>query len=152
VIPPKADAEFVAAMEDVLEVDHRPYDEARPLVCLDEASKPLVGEVIEPIPAEPGQPERFDYEYIRDGTADLFMVTMPLLSRSAEVFSQRPWNHLENKPNAASSPFYTRVRNGHQNGRIPRGNRGLREITRLLIGSPCPPSDARRGKRRHSGS
>ena len=49
-------------MEDVLEVYHRPYDEARPLVCLDEASKQLVGEVVEPIPAEPGQPERFDYE------------------------------------------------------------------------------------------
>jgi hypothetical protein len=89
VIPPKADAEFVAAMEDVLEVDHRPYDEARPLVCLDEASKPLVGEVIEPIPAEPGQPERFDYEYIRDGTADLFMVTMPLLGWRAVHVTER---------------------------------------------------------------
>ncbi len=66
-------------MEDVLDVYHRPYDEKRPLVCLDEASKQLVGEVIEPIPAEPGQPERFDYEYTRNGTADLFMVSMPLL-------------------------------------------------------------------------
>ncbi len=65
-------------MEDVLEVYHRPYDEKRPLVCLDEASKRLVGEVIEPIPAEPGQPERFDYEYTRNGTANLFMISEPL--------------------------------------------------------------------------
>jgi hypothetical protein len=47
-------------MEDMLDFDHRPYDEKRPLVCLDEASKQLVGEVIEPIPAGPGQAERFD--------------------------------------------------------------------------------------------
>jgi hypothetical protein len=89
VIPPKADAEFVAAMEDVLEVYHRPYDEARPLVCLDEASKQLVGEVVEPIPAEPGQPERFDYEYIRNGTANLFLVTMPLLGWRAVHVTER---------------------------------------------------------------
>src|SRR5213078_3455222 len=59
-IPPEADAEFVCAMEDVLEVYHRPYDEKRPLVCLDEASKQLIGETVLPLPAEPGQPERFD--------------------------------------------------------------------------------------------
>src|SRR5262249_16040804 len=51
-IPPEADAEFVAAMEDVLEVYHRPYDEKRPLVALDEASKQLVGEVVQPLPPE----------------------------------------------------------------------------------------------------
>jgi hypothetical protein len=66
-------------MEDVLEVYHRPYDEKRPLVCLDEASKQLVGEVVQPLPAEPGQPERFDYEYVRNGTANLFMISEPLL-------------------------------------------------------------------------
>ena len=59
-------------MEDVLEVYHRPYDERRPLVALDEASKQLVGEVVQPLPPEPGQPERFDYEYVRNGTANLF--------------------------------------------------------------------------------
>jgi len=55
-IPPGASAEFVCAMEDVLEVYHRPYDERRPLVTLDEASKQLVGEAVEPIPAAPDQP------------------------------------------------------------------------------------------------
>jgi hypothetical protein len=89
VIPPKADAEFVAAMEDVLEVYHRPYDEKRPLVCLDEASKQLVGEVIEPIPAKPGQPQRFDYEYVRNGTANLFMLSMPLLGWRAVHVTER---------------------------------------------------------------
>ena len=88
-IPPEANAEFVAAMEDVLDVYHRPYDEKRPLVCLDEASKQLVGEVIEPIPAEPGRPERFDYEYTRNGTANLFMVSMPLLGWRAVKVTER---------------------------------------------------------------
>ena len=89
-IPPKADAEFVAAMEDVLEVYHRPYDENRPVICLDEASKQLVGEVIEPIPASPGQPERYDYEYTRQGTANLFMISEPLVGwRAVHVTGRR---------------------------------------------------------------
>jgi DDE superfamily endonuclease len=65
-------------MEDVLEVYHRPYDEKRPQVCLDEASKQLVGETVKPLSPEPGQPERFDYEYVRHGTANLFMISEPL--------------------------------------------------------------------------
>jgi hypothetical protein len=65
-------------MEDVLDVYHRLYDEKRPLVCLDEASKQLIGEVIRPIPAEPGRPERVDHEYTRNGTANLFMISEPL--------------------------------------------------------------------------
>jgi hypothetical protein len=89
-IPPEANAEFVCRMEDVPEVYHRPYDEKRPLVCLDEASKQLVGEVIEPIPAEPGQPERFDSEYTRNGTADLFMISEPLLGWRAVKVTERP--------------------------------------------------------------
>ncbi len=77
-------------MEDVLEVYHRPYDEKRPLVCLDEASKQLVGEVAEPIPAAPGRPERIDYEYTRNGTANLFMISEPLLGwRAVHVTGRR---------------------------------------------------------------
>jgi DDE superfamily endonuclease len=77
-------------MEDVLEVYHRPYDEKRPLVTLDEASKQLVGEVVQPLPPEPGQPERFDYEYVRNGTANLFMVSEPLLGwRAVQVTERR---------------------------------------------------------------
>jgi hypothetical protein len=65
-------------MEDVLDVYHRPYDETRPQVCIDETSKQLIGESVQPIPAAPGQPERFDYEYVRNGTANLFMIPEPL--------------------------------------------------------------------------
>jgi DDE superfamily endonuclease len=68
-------------MEDVLEVYHRPYDAKRPVVCLDEASKQLIRETRAPIPASPGQPERVDYEYERNGTANLFMVFEPLAGR-----------------------------------------------------------------------
>ena len=77
-------------MEDVLEVYHRPYDEKRPLIALDEASKQLVGEVVQPLPPEPGQPERFDYEYVRNGTANLFMISAPLLGwRAVQVTERR---------------------------------------------------------------
>ena len=73
------------------EVYHRPYDERRPLVCLDEASKQLIGETVQPpLPAEPGQAERFDYEYVRNGTANLFMISEPLLGwRHVEVTQRR---------------------------------------------------------------
>jgi hypothetical protein len=77
-------------MEDVLEVYHRPFDPARPLVCLDEASKQLIGEARKPLPPEPGRPERFDYEYVRNGTANLFMVSEPLLGwRAVQVTERR---------------------------------------------------------------
>src|ERR671932_246152 len=89
-IPPKADAEFVCHMEDVLEVYHRPYHPRRPLVCLDEATKQLIQEVRVPLPTRPGQPARFDYEYRRHGTANLFMICEPLLGwRSVQVTQRR---------------------------------------------------------------
>lgn len=65
-------------MEDILEVYQRPYDPQRPLVCLDETSKQLTAETRVPIPAKPGQPGRYDYEYRRNGTANLFMMFAPL--------------------------------------------------------------------------
>ncbi len=77
-------------MEEVLDVYHRPFDPRRPLVCLDETSKQLIGEVAEPVPAEPGQPERIDYEYTRNGTANLFMISEPLVGwRHVEVTERR---------------------------------------------------------------
>jgi hypothetical protein len=80
----------VAAMEDVLEVYKRPHDPKRPVVCVDEASKQLVGETRVPIPASPGQPERVDHEYVRNGTANLFMVNEPLGGvRHVEVTQRR---------------------------------------------------------------
>ena len=65
-------------MEDVLEVYTRPHDPSRPLVCLDETSKQLIAETRTPIPMKPGRPARSDYEYERNGVANLFMVFAPL--------------------------------------------------------------------------
>ena len=65
-------------MEDVLRVYERPRDPARPLVCVDESSRQLVAHSRDPIPARPGSPERWDYEYVRNGVADVFMAFAPL--------------------------------------------------------------------------
>jgi hypothetical protein len=79
VIPPEANAEFVYHMEDVLDVYTRPLDPKRPLVCLDEMPKQLIGEVRSPLPPLPGLAERFDYEYARNGVANIFCLCEPLL-------------------------------------------------------------------------
>ena len=71
-------AEFVACMEDVLDLYAEPYDPKRPVVCFDETSKQLVAEKRAPIPARAGRQERFDYEYQRNGTRNLFMTCEPL--------------------------------------------------------------------------
>jgi hypothetical protein len=78
VIPPEANAAFVAAMENTLEVYKRPRNAKRPLVCLDETSKQLIAETRQPLPMLPGQPARFDYEDKRNGTANAFMLFAPL--------------------------------------------------------------------------
>lgn len=80
-MPEGPSAEFVAAMEDVLEVYHRPYDPQRPLVCMDECSKQLIGEVRTPLPAQPGRIAKYDSEYERRGTANLFMAVEPLAGK-----------------------------------------------------------------------
>jgi hypothetical protein len=68
----------VAAMEDVLAVYTRPRDPDMPLVCLDETSKQLIAETRAPIKMKAGRPARFDYEYERNGTANLFIMFAPL--------------------------------------------------------------------------
>jgi hypothetical protein len=84
-IPPKQSGEFVYHMEDVLEVYHRPYDPKRPVVCLDETFKQLIGEVREPLPPAPTRIERYDSVYVRNGVASLFMTFEPLAG----------WRHVE---------------------------------------------------------
>jgi hypothetical protein len=77
-------------MEDVLEVYHRPFDPERPLVCLDERPVQLIGEARAPVPARPGQPARYDYEYRRNGVANLFLAFEPLVGwRHVEVTERR---------------------------------------------------------------
>jgi hypothetical protein len=89
-IPPQASAAFVCNMEDVLEVYTRPYDPNRPQVCMDETSKQLLAHIQEPLSMQPGHPQRVDYEYRREGVADLFMFFEPLAGkRYVKVTDQR---------------------------------------------------------------
>lgn len=76
-------------MEEVLKVYQRPYCEENPLICLDEATKQLVKEVTKPLPAEIGQVERMDYEYERNGTANLFMLCDPIMGGRHVKVTQR---------------------------------------------------------------
>jgi transposase len=78
-------AEFVAAMEDVLDLYEEPYDSKRPKVNFDETSKQLIEEIRQSLPPAPGQVERFDYEYKRNGTRNLFIFCEP----------QAGWRHIE---------------------------------------------------------
>jgi hypothetical protein len=78
VIPPKADGEFVADMEEVLETYVQPYDAWQPVICMDEQPIQLLQETRVPIPATKEHPRRVDYEYERAGTASIFMFCEPL--------------------------------------------------------------------------
>ena len=92
---PKVDAEFVARMEDVLDLYAEPPDEQRPVVCFDETPRQLIGESRVPVAAKPGQPARFDYEYVRNGTANVFMF----------VDAHRPWRHAKVTDRRTSRDF-----------------------------------------------
>lgn len=72
-------------MEEVLDLYHQPYDPSQPVVCFDEGSKQLIGETRVPLPMRPGEPARYDYEYERHGTCNLFMFFEPL----------QGWRHVE---------------------------------------------------------
>jgi transposase len=87
---PTVDTEFVERMEDVLELYAEPHDRARPTICFDEKPYQLIAETRAPIPAKPGQPERFDYEYQRNGVANIFvMVGAAFPWRQTKVTAQR---------------------------------------------------------------
>jgi hypothetical protein len=74
---PEVSADFVAAMEDVLDLYEAPYDPAHPVVCYDESPKQLIGEVRAALPSRPGRPVRQDTEYCRNGVRDLMMICEP---------------------------------------------------------------------------
>jgi hypothetical protein len=89
-IPPEADAAFAAAMEDVLTVYHMPHDPKVPLICMDESSKQLIGEVHPPIGMAPGHGQINDHEYVRNAVVSLFVEVEPLNGRRhVEVTAQR---------------------------------------------------------------
>jgi uncharacterized membrane protein len=81
VIPPEQNGEFVARMEQVLEAYKRPYDPLRPLICMDESPRQLIRATRVPLAAEPGKPEREDYEYERCGVSNIFLAVEPLAGK-----------------------------------------------------------------------
>jgi transposase len=97
---PKIDGEYVARMEDVLDLYAEPPDPARPVVCLDESPVQLIGEAREPILAAPGQIERVDYEYRRNGTLNLFVA----------VDANRPWRKVSVTEQRTAQDYAERLR------------------------------------------
>ena len=77
-IPSKEDADFVACMEDVLDVYELPYNPVRPVVCMDEKPYQLLGDAREPLPMRPGNDRKTDSEYVRNGTCSIFAFVEPL--------------------------------------------------------------------------
>ena len=143
VIPPTANAAFVAAMEDVLAVYTRPRDPDRPLVCLDETSKQLIRETRMPVPMKCGRPRRVDYEYERNGTANIFMLFAPL----------EGWRHVEVTDRHAAADYAAILRDlsdryfskGEQDrfgsGQSQHAYRGL-ALCLLRAGRGAPPRGA----------
>jgi hypothetical protein len=97
-IPPKQSAEFVYHMEDVLAVYQQPPDPQRPVVCLDETFRQLIGEVREALPTRPGAVERYDSVYVRNGVASVFLAFEPLAGwrqvRITETRRRTDWAHF----------------------------------------------------------
>jgi transposase len=92
-IPTQADASFVYHMEDVLAVYTRPYDPAWPQVCMDEINTQLLSETRDPLPMEPGQPKREDYEYERGGVCNVFLACEPLTGLRYTMVAARRTKH-----------------------------------------------------------
>src|SRR5438876_11265550 len=92
---PQVDGEFVARMEDVLDLYAEAPDARRPVVCFDESPTQLIGEVRQPIPAKPGRLERYDYEYRRNGTVNLFVL----------LDVHRPWRRVKVTDRRANQDF-----------------------------------------------
>ena len=97
---PAADAEFVALMEIILDLYERAYDPKHPVVCFDETSKQLIEETRLPLPAKPGQVQRYDYEYRRNGTRNLFLFFEPLAG----------WRHIDVTEHRAKLDFAHQMR------------------------------------------
>jgi len=97
---PKIDGEYVARMEDVLDLYAEPPDPARPVVCLDESPVQLIGEVREPLPASPGEVARVDYEYRRNGTVNLFVA----------VAAHRSWRKVSVTERRTAQDYAERLR------------------------------------------
>jgi hypothetical protein len=138
-IPDKPSAEFVFHMEEVLEVYHRPYDPKRPVVCVDETFKQLIGETREPLPMRPGTMARYDYVYTRNGVASLFLACEPL----------QGWRHLAVTDHRCRSDWALFIR-GLLEGRYREAEKLVLVMDQLNTHSPAslyeafPPEEAKR--------
>ena len=140
---PKVDAEFVARMEDVLELYAESPDPSRPVVCFDETPRQLIGEARVPVEAKPGRPRRVDYEYVRNGTANVFMF----------FDAHRKWRHAKVTDRRAAADFAICMRelvDHHYPGaacvRVVLDN--LSTHTPAALYETFPPEEARRVLRR----
>ena len=126
-------------MEDVLAVSTRPYDPLRPQVCLDETSRQLLGEVTPSLPPAPGRPAREDYEYVRQGVCNLFLVCEPLAGwRQVMVSARRTridWAHSHQGPGRCPLP-------GCRADRAVQDN--LNTHTPASLYAAFPPAEAKR--------
>src|SRR6202047_1508867 len=140
---PKVDGEYVARMEDVLDLYARAPDPQRPVVCFDESPTQLIGEAREPIPAKPGQLERYDCEYRRNGTANLFVF----------VDVHRPWRKVKVTESRTAVDFAACMRE-LADIHFPKAERIRVVLDNLSIHSPgalyqaFPAEEARRVLRR----
>lgn len=136
---PKIDAEYVARMEDVLDLYAETPDPTRPVVCFDESPTQLIGEVRQPIPAAPGRLERYDYEYRRNGTANLFVF----------LDAHRSWRKVKVTERRAAADFAHCMRD-LADIHYPEAERIRVVLDNLSTHSPAalyqalPPSEARR--------
>ncbi len=140
---PKVDAAYVAAMEDVLDLYGSQPDPKRPVICFDESPTQLIGEVRPPIPAEPGQLERFDFEYRRNGTVNLFVF----------LDAHRPWRKVKVTERRTAADFAACMRE-LTDIHFPEAEQIRVVLDNLSTHSPAalysafPPAEARRVRRR----
>lgn len=140
---PKVDAEYVARMEDVLDLYASKPDPKQPIVSFDESPVQLIGESREPIPAAPGRPARVDYEYRRNGTANLFVF----------LDVHQPWRHVKVTDRRAASDFAECMRD-LADVHYPKARRIRVVLDNLSTHTPAalyqsfPPEEARRVLRR----
>ena len=141
---PRVDGEYVARMEDVLDLYAEAPDPKRPVVCFDESPVQLIGEVRQPIPAEPGQLERYDYEYRRNGTVNLF-VCLDVQPAMAQGQGHRSGGRPRTTPNACANSSMSTIPMPTASALCRITCRPTRPAPSM---KPLPPAEARRILRR----
>lgn len=135
VIPPEENAAFVCAMEEILDLYQKPYDETEPLVCFDESSKQLIAEIRKPIPMKPGEPQRFDTAYKRNGTVNMFMFFEPLGNwRHVDVTERRTKIDFAHRMKALVDDFFPDAKLIH----VVMDNLNTHKLASLYEAFPAP--------------